>query len=96
MWLRYRHTFSYGSDDDWKWRELGDADSPEQLKSLVDDELSELATKYDWSEHYRGVEYEVAELPPRVVLEKYIQSDRERIKGYEARIARYTNLLDHV
>jgi hypothetical protein len=77
MWLKYRHTFSYGPGD-WEWRYLG-----KEAPRLVDleEDLHELRESYNWSEHYRGVDHEVVDKAPTEVVEKMLKETLRRIEG---------------
>jgi hypothetical protein len=88
MWIKYTHTFASG-EVTWEWADIGSDTS----KEAVEDFLTELQREYDWSEHYRGVDYEIIELPPREILQKRIDSAMKMIQNLQLRVSRYTEDL---
>lgn len=89
MWMKYRHKWSSGTDREWTWIDIWNNTS----KDMLEDILHELSEKYDYSEHYRGIDYELAEYPPVQVIEREIQNLKEQIKSYESRIDHLKNMI---
>lgn len=60
-WLKYRVTWSHGKDH-WEYEPIyGNPDwlnNKENLKEML---IEPIADKWNWSEHFRGVEYEILE-----------------------------------
>jgi hypothetical protein len=71
-WIRWRHTFAEGPGD-WTWEEIS---SQKTLESWLDAMKWNLQREYDWSDHYRGVEAEIAEVPEDVLLHKIHETAR--------------------
>lgn len=92
MWVKWRHKFSYGEDSEFSYMELSDRTSEEGIK----DEIIELATEYEWSEHYRGIDYEVINHPPVDIIEKYIRKAKREVKGLKQQIADWEALINNI
>lgn len=82
IWLKYRHKFAYGYDDcewiDVSWLvEDGQGKDDLEKKHLEYFIIDELKDEYDYSDKYRGVDYELFDEPPLEIIKKelgYIES----------------------
>jgi len=81
IWVRWRHTFNTGDHDDWTWWPWKDEAT---LKELFIEEREE----YDWSEHYRGIEWHYDEVPD-AVLQQMIE---EQFRAMDAARGQITAL----
>ena len=91
MWMKWHHTFAEGSDGD-EWYDLGDC-TLEKAKIEAKEVCIELRTIFEYSDHYRGIEYEIVELPPPDVLERIIKENEDRISRLMARVIKLKKLL---
>lgn len=92
MWMKWRHKWSSGSYDDWSWFDLGPVTSYE-AQSLAGEACLEFANEFDYSEHYRGVEFEIAETPPVEVLRWFVVEADEENRWWAKRSIYLKNLL---
>lgn len=81
MWLKYRHKWSHGCDKSFSYKDVDNA-SKEEIDSI----LSELSDEFDYSEHYRGINYELVEYPPASVIEAEIKAAQNSIEWYNKRV----------
>lgn len=77
--MKWHHTFAWGDEKEIHWTDLGDG-TPETLKEAAKEECSERVREYEWSDKYRGIDYEIVEYPPVEVLEKMIKGHRAHAK----------------
>lgn len=92
MWMRYRHKFSSGISKIWSWRDLGDVD-PGKAKEYAKDECAELSEEYHYSEHYRGIDYEIVDLPPADVVKNLATEAEDKSRRWAERAAQLRGLL---
>lgn len=85
LWLKYKHKFAYGSDKEWSWV---------IIEYDLESSLEELSEEFNWSEHYRGMDYEVVEIPPLEVLEKEIKSAEKTVENYQRRVVLLKEIRD--
>jgi hypothetical protein len=83
MWCKYRHKFASGAEA-WEWMYLGEdhphlGESPmEPIKEAWEEFIKEEQVPvwqqgYEWSDKYRGVEFEIVETAPYDVIEKHLK-----------------------
>jgi hypothetical protein len=83
MWLKYRHNFA-DAKGEWEYHSIGNtASSKEELF----DYCQELKQKYDWSEHYRGIDYDLVKIPPEEVLKEKLIEAKAKMISYQNMIA---------
>ena len=85
VWIKYRHKFASGVGDGFEYEECYNTG----LESFLDG----IKQEFDWSDKYRGVEYEFVDVPPRDFLEQkisYLESDIDYANDC---IKRYGELL---
>jgi hypothetical protein len=81
MWLKYSHKFADGpSEPEWKFLSIQPAHAVDLL--WVEDLVLDLGAEFDWSEHYRGIDYEVVDTIPSDVLEKEIAKCESNMEYY--------------
>jgi len=90
MWMRCRHKFSNGPAE-WQWDDLGKCKDP---NAEAEELRAENVTEYQWSEHYRGIEYELVEQPPLDVLQKLAAAAAANAGRWAARAAELDALVD--
>ena len=74
MWLKYHHKFADGpGEEEWTYIGYTTADGAKEI-------VLELEQEYEWSEHYRGIDYDVVAAPPTDILEKEIKRYENNIK----------------
>lgn len=71
-WLKYQHKFSSGRHA-WEWKPIGDAS-----KDVVEDVVRELASEYDHSDKYGGIDYEVLDVAPEWVIGRELRRAQSR------------------
>lgn len=94
MWMKWHHKFAYGAEKEEHWVDLGACKSMEDAKRNAKEECMELAREYEWSEHYRGIDYEIVELPPVEVLEKLEKKYLVQSEGFKRRAAELRRLIE--
>ena len=72
-WLKYQHKFSSGRHP-WEWRPLGDSLTDE----TVEDVVRELASEYDHSDKYSGIDYEVLDVAPQWIIDREVRRAQDR------------------
>lgn len=77
-WMKWRHKFNHGPGV-WEYRYLGKfiskKDKKENLKEICDD----LSLEFQFSEGYRGIDYELVDKPPKEVLQEKLKETNEKI-----------------
>ena len=92
MWMRYRHKFAYGTGKEWSWRDLGDV-TPDKAKVYAEDECAEICEEYNHSDKYRGVDYEIVDLPPPEVIQRLANEAKDKSRRWAERAAHLRGLL---
>jgi len=100
-WFRYKHKWAHGIDREWEYIELGDGDY--RLYFADDSEHSEedyiedmgICKDGNWSDKYRGIDYDVVDTIPRELLEKKIENARAASERWANTAERYQKELDH-
>ncbi len=95
MWMKYRHKFSNGIDKEWSWKDLG-VSSLKEARVEAKEISFELENEYNWSEHYRGLEYKIVKYPPRNIIVSEIESTKQSIRLYKNRIKELKEILEMV
>jgi hypothetical protein len=80
MWMKWHHKWAHGSKE-WEWKDLDC--SPEDAQTCAQEAVETLAEEYNWSDKYRGIDYEIVEFPPPEIVIAYIQK-AERLAKYWA------------
>lgn len=63
MFLKFRHNWAH-SKGDWEYKLLSFSDDPWTEEEL-EAEVAEMTTEHEWSDKYRGIDYETILTPPR-------------------------------
>lgn len=85
-WLKYRRNSS-ASAGNWEWKMLY-SDAFEEAKSETEELANEINESYYWSEHHRGVEWEILTEAPKHVVEKFLISAKHKIDSLMLDIVR--------
>lgn len=85
-WMKWSHKFSSGPSAS-EWIEV--FEDPDSIKEMVE----EFERKCDWSDHYRGIEYELFDAPPIEILQKEIEQSKIRATNILAKVKRLEKLL---
>jgi len=103
MWCKYRHKFASGAEE-WEWHYLGD-DHPQLGESLMDpvklawiefikeEQVPVWQQEYEWSDKYRGVEFEIVDTAPRDIIEKKLKNCEDIIRSNTARSNEFQAML---
>lgn len=86
MWLKYRHKFADGPGD-WEWFRINN------IKD-IEDTISYLKSDWWLCDTYRGLDYEIQEVPPLEILNKEIETISKTIK-YLSKDLEKLNLLSN-
>jgi hypothetical protein len=81
---KYRKGWSSGISK-WEYVRLPEGETPKSF-------FEEMERQYEWSEHFRGIEYRKA-MPPKEWFEKEIDDMRESIKHSQNLICQYRKLI---
>lgn len=94
MWMKWRHKYADGGPGDFEWAELRSS-SREEAQQEAKEVALELAAEegYISSEHYRGVAYELFEMPPKEVLEVHLARAEIAVRGYQKRVEELKNQI---
>ena len=88
-WLKYHHKFS-AYPGDFQWKYLGEARlSPGDLQEL----LREMADEYDFSEHYRGIDYVVTANAPAWVVKSKHEAALHSARSYQKIAHQFAKLM---
>ena len=100
MWIKYKHTFGWGEDRQWKYieapdrnylKELGYTDIEEYLLNETD-----IARNYEYSDKYRGLKlFEIPHLPMEEIT-KRIKQYKNYVKYYKEKIKRCEEMLEEI
>lgn len=90
MWCKWYYKFADGGHD-WEWMYLGNITpkyldkeytKEEVLKKYIQEEYVPMWNeKFEWSDNYRGVKFEIVEAAPRKIIE-------DKLRGHE-KLAQY-------
>ena len=96
MWMKWHHKFADGPSSP-EWIYLGGSGPVCEIAKETGRELSE---EYCWSEHYRGVAYDLVETPPVDVVraqlaraERALEHQRKRVLALQAELQRALEAL---
>lgn len=92
MWLKYREKFSTVTCN-WKYKYLGNVTKAQANIYVEDCWLKDLVEKFNWSEHYRGVDYKIIARPPAEIIQNKIDETKMSIKILKATLKELENLL---
>jgi hypothetical protein len=86
-WLKYRHKFAHGKGS-WSWRDLGPASTfhvHDECISEAESIVEELAEEYNFSDKYRGLDFEIIDdqLVPLHVVESAIERNADIFRQCE-------------
>lgn len=95
MWLRWRHGFAYGLQS-WEWTYFEDnEDTKDEILGFIE----RRAEEYNYSDKYRGIQYDTFPTAPKWVLEAQLreaEEDRARaIASYERKVRALTSQTAH-
>jgi len=93
IFLKARHKFSHGPSE-WEYFEIYLEYYSQDQKEALRDWVVEFCAKYDYSEHYRGCDYEIVPMPPRSWLKDRIRQLQSACTAYQATIIRYQGMLE--
>jgi hypothetical protein len=91
MWLKYKHKHAWGIDKEWSWRELGG--SAKDAEADAKEVLHELSEEHNWSDKYRGIDYEIVEYPPVIIIEEEILCAERTVEHWRKQIMRLKKML---
>lgn len=99
-WLRYKHKWAHGSDCEWTYLRLSDyqyanffAEGSEQTEEDFIEEY-ELCSDWNYSDKYRGIDYEVVDRAPRKFIEKSIKNAKAMAVHYNEVVKKLTKELE--
>lgn len=84
-WMKWRHKFASHAERTWRWTEV----DPTCLREI----LSDLADEYDWSELYRGIDYELFDTPDPEWLAQHLGLKKRELLHLGQEIERLETLL---
>lgn len=97
MWIKYRHKWSSGVDKEWEWKDLGPIPARADLKQVEREAAREInESAYQDSEHYRGIDCELVDIPPRGVIEAHLKEARDSARRWAARARGLAALLKSI
>jgi hypothetical protein len=81
MWLRYYHTWAWG-DSNSEYIYLGESFDSNNIQDILD----ELSDQFNYSDKYRGIEYELVKYPGDEIVKDKIKSLSKEIKDAKKQI----------
>lgn len=90
--LKYRHKFGTGGSQRWDYLllSLEDEVSVEEVEAVV----AGVEHQYNWSEHYRGLEYKVVDKPTPEWLDKDMEMTRHKLLYHRKRLEAFIKLKE--
>lgn len=91
--IRYKRSWSHGTDRNYSYQRIGANTSKEHIKQYID----EIQSEYSYSEHYRGISYDIIDLPIEVSKE-WLKETNDEIKmkeEYKLELESYINQLEN-
>lgn len=95
-WAKYKHKFSHDHDEEWSWEFIdNEFPSKELAENYVKEELApRWVEQFSYSEHYRGVDFEIETDAPLEVIKQQRDIARGRAQSWHARAATFNTMLD--
>lgn len=93
MWLRYKHKWASGMKSSWKYVEWDDGYNKTKKDEHNFIEDMDLCKDHNWSDKYRGIDYDLIECPPKEYLEKLIANHERSIEYKKKAIKRLKKLI---
>lgn len=78
-WLKYNHKWAWGDSKDFDYIRYNGKDDDESICEFIQD--FELCKEHNWSDKYRGIDYELVDKPPVEWIKKEINDITRRIDG---------------
>lgn len=100
-WVKYRHKFSSGESKHWEWSIITQNNNAfktdKAAEVWVKEHLCpEWVEEYNYSEHYRGIDFEVTQSPPVNVIESKLQEAKDCAASWNKRVRLYSGLLKKI
>lgn len=108
IWVKYRHRFAYGTDKKWQYievpdfewmRECGYGDKGQTDEKILGEWLMEeerVGDQYDYSDKYRGIEYEQIDHPPVDEIMRRLKNHKDNITHHQILVGKYQRMLDEL
>jgi hypothetical protein len=93
MWMKWHHKWATG-ERAYEWLELRCA--PEQASEVAQETAQELGSHYRYANTYRGVGFELFEVPPIEVIQANLLQAEKALLGYQRRVQELQELLKKV
>jgi len=100
IWVRYRHRFAYGIDKKWQYTEIPCED---YIKKVGYDDIGSwlmeeerVGESHDFSDKYRGIEYDKVDNPPVDEIMSRLNRHRSYVKYHKEMIIKYQKMLDEL
>ena len=101
-WFRFKHKWAHGNDREWEYCELDESSFnsyfADDSKYSDEDYIEEMGicSEGNWSDKYRGIDYEVVDTIPREILERKIKNAESAAAGWTKTAERYrAEMLTH-
>ena len=97
MWIEYKHKWASHISEPEYVRIPSKADIIEMgyddIGDYIDGE-TDIMSQYNYSDKYRGIDYDIVEVPPIDFLVKKIKSQVYRLEWHEEQLKYFQDLLD--
>ena len=80
MWVKYWTKWSAGPGQS-EWALLGDMPLTQAETYVRDYLIPEWDQEYEWSEHYRGIQFELSATAPEDIVQKHIKAQQEKCRA---------------
>jgi len=93
VFVKARHKFA-SHDGKWEYFAVHLANYADDQEEALKEWAIEFCAKYDYSERYRGCDYEIVQMPPHSWLRDQVRWLQAACEAYQATITKYQGMLE--
>lgn len=79
-WLKYKHKWAWGHSQNFEYIQYVGEEDKESIRNFILDYA--IHEEHNWSDKYRGINYELVDKPPDEWIKKEIEDVSRRIDGW--------------
>ena len=89
IYVQWRHCWASGSED-WEYKDFtfSSRETPESLDEGLKEHFDEVSRQNEWSDKYRGIEWDIIENPPLKWVVRQIQHSKAMAVYHQGRAER--------
>lgn len=87
--LQYRENWASGNGK-WEYKLIGYEDEID--KEWIEEMIEEIHSHHNWSDKYRGIDYEIVDYPGHEWMKRHIRMAKQRIENAEKLLGNYNAL----